>query len=47
MDITEDLPAILDAVKAKHPQLNIKLAAVLGIDQRLAEIVWERVDAAF
>lgn len=44
--IREDLPQILAEAAEKLPDLRMILAPVLGIDERMAEIVWERVDAA-
>lgn len=44
--IREDLPQILSEAAEKFPDLRVILAPVLGIDERMADIVWERVDAA-
>lgn len=44
--IHEDIPAILAEEAEKRPHLRLVLAPVLGIDERMAEIVWDRVDAA-
>ncbi|MDW7684106.1 MAG: CbiX/SirB N-terminal domain-containing protein [Bacillota bacterium] len=44
--IREDIPEILSAEADKHPQMRLVLAPVLGIDERMAEIVLDRVDAA-
>ncbi|MBS4021047.1 MAG: CbiX/SirB N-terminal domain-containing protein [Dethiobacter sp.] len=44
--IKEDIPAILAAEAAKYPHMRLVPAPVLGIDQRMAQIVWDRVDAA-
>jgi len=44
--IREDLPEIVARAAVQYPHLRVILAPVLGIDERMAEIVWERVDAA-
>ena len=44
--IREDIPVILELEAAKRPHLRLILAPVMGIDERMAEIVWDRVDAA-
>lgn len=38
-----DLPALLDAVRLRHPQLHLVQADVLGHDRRLVDAVRERV----
>ncbi len=42
----EDIPAILAEEAMERPHLRLVLAPVLGIDERMAEIIWDRVDAA-
>ena len=44
--IKEDIPEVLEAEAKKHPQMRLILAPVLGIDERMAEIVLDRVDTA-
>lgn len=44
--IREDIPEILSQEADKRPHMRLVLAPVLGIDERMAEIIWERVDAA-
>jgi sirohydrochlorin ferrochelatase len=44
--IREDIPEVLSEVAAERPHLRMVLSPVLGIDERMAEIVWDRVDAA-
>lgn len=44
--IQEDIPAILAEEATARPHLRLVLAPVLGIDERMAEIIWDRVDAA-
>lgn len=44
--IREDIPEILASEADKHPDMRLILAPVLGIDERMAEIVLDRVDAA-
>lgn len=44
--IHEDIPEILAEEAAKYPQMRLVQAPVLGIDRRMVDIVWDRVDAA-
>lgn len=44
--IKEDIPEILAREAAKRPNMRLVLAPVLGIDERMADIVWDRVQAA-
>ena len=44
--IKEDIPEVLAVEAEKHPQMRLILAPVLGIDERMAEIVIDRVNAA-
>jgi sirohydrochlorin ferrochelatase len=44
--IREDIPEVLTEIAKERPHMRLVLAPVLGIDERMAEIVWERVDAA-
>jgi sirohydrochlorin ferrochelatase len=44
--IKEDIPEILAREAAKRPHMRLVLAPVLGIDERMADIVWDRVQAA-
>lgn len=44
--IREDIPAILAEEADRRPQMRLILAPVLGIDERMADIIWERFDAA-
>ena len=39
----EDIPMLLEQERAKYPQIEITIANNLGADERLAEIVIERV----
>ncbi|MCR3921054.1 MAG: CbiX/SirB N-terminal domain-containing protein, partial [Firmicutes bacterium] len=41
--IKEDFPEILAIEVAKRPHLRLVLAPVMGIDERMAEIIWDRV----
>jgi sirohydrochlorin cobaltochelatase len=43
--IHEDIPQILAEEGKNLPGLRMRLAPVLGIDERMAQIVWERVDS--
>lgn len=44
--IKEDLPEMLSAEADRYPGIRIVLAPILGIDERMAEIVMDRVQAA-
>lgn len=44
--IQEDIPEVLTEEAEKYPDMRLILAPVLGIDERMADIVWDRVDAA-
>jgi sirohydrochlorin ferrochelatase len=44
--IHEDIPEILSEEADKRPHMCLVMAPVLGIDERMAEIVLDRVDAA-
>lgn len=41
--IKEDFPEILAAAAEKYPQLQLSLAPILGIDERMAEIIGDRI----
>lgn len=41
--IREDIPKALDELKAMHPQLKIVMGKTLGVDERLASILADRV----
>ncbi|MCL2495923.1 MAG: CbiX/SirB N-terminal domain-containing protein [Clostridiales bacterium] len=42
--IQEDIPAELAAFQEKHPRVSITMGVPLGIDERLADIVAERIN---
>lgn len=44
--LQEDIPEILAEEKNKYPQVEIKLAAPLGADPRLGEIIKDRINEA-
>ena len=44
--IREDIPAVLEQQAIKHPHMRLILAPVMGIDERIADIIWDRVDAS-
>jgi sirohydrochlorin ferrochelatase len=41
-----DLPAILEKAKQRHPHIEFRMAAYLGFDPRVGEIIADRVKAA-
>ncbi len=43
--VLRDIPEIISEYKAKYPHINIKLGDYLGIDDRLAQLVMERIEA--
>ncbi len=43
--VTQDIPAELDEVRAKHPGVNIKMSGHLGDDDRIAEIIADRISS--
>lgn len=44
--IHEDIPELLEKYKEEHPEVSIKLGETLGADERLAQILADRVKAA-
>ncbi len=44
--VAHDIPQVIEAERAARPDLPLTLAPVLGIDERIAEIVWDRVAQA-
>ncbi|MBS3897698.1 MAG: CbiX/SirB N-terminal domain-containing protein [Dethiobacter sp.] len=44
--IKEDIPQFLAEAAQEYPHIRLVVAPVLGIDERMAEIIWDRVDAA-
>lgn len=43
--VTEDIPKELDEIKAKYPEANISMSMHLGDDDRIADIIVDRVKA--
>ncbi len=41
--VLRDIPEIIEAFKLEYPKINLKLGHHLGIDERLAELVMERI----
>jgi len=41
--VTQDIPEELEAIAAKHPGLEIKLGRHLGDDDRIADIIADRI----
>lgn len=44
--IHEDIPELLEKYQKGHPEVSIKLGETLGADERLAQILADRVRAA-
>ena len=44
--VSRDIPEELDALKAKHPGIEMVMTKHLGVHTKLAEIVMERIRAA-
>lgn len=43
--VSRDIPEIIDEYKVKYPNIKLKLGDYLGIDERLAELVMERIES--
>jgi len=43
--VTQDIPEEIEGIKAKHPGVEIMLGSHIGADDRLADIVMDRVAA--
>ncbi|MCL4542254.1 MAG: CbiX/SirB N-terminal domain-containing protein [Deltaproteobacteria bacterium] len=43
--VSRDIPGIIDEYKVKYPNTELKLGDYLGIDERLAELVIERIES--
>ncbi len=41
--VSRDIPEILRKYKEKYPRINFKLGDYLGVDERIAELVTERI----
>jgi sirohydrochlorin ferrochelatase len=41
-----DIPRLVEAARAAHPELRVTIAEPLGFDERLVDVVLARVDAA-
>jgi sirohydrochlorin cobaltochelatase len=41
--VSRDIPEIIDEYREKYPEINFKLGGHLGIDERIAELVTERI----
>ncbi len=42
--VQETIPELIDAARARHPEVRIRVSAPVGDDPRLAEIVIERLE---
>ena len=45
MHIRSDIPTEISEIQAKYPQIVIKMATHIGADQRIADILVERIEA--
>ena len=45
--ICKDIPEVIRAYAAEHPEIRIRLGRTLGVDDRLAVIVSEQVQEVF
>lgn len=43
---TRDIPQLVAQARAAHPALHVRVAAPLGFDERLVDVLLERADAA-
>ncbi|MDA8272656.1 MAG: CbiX/SirB N-terminal domain-containing protein [Deltaproteobacteria bacterium] len=43
--VSRDIPEILGEYREKYPDIKLKLGDYLGIDERLAELVMERIES--
>lgn len=43
---SEDIPRLVGAARGEHPNLDIALAAPLGLDERIVSLVLSRIDEA-
>ncbi len=41
--VSRDIPEIINGYKEKYPQINFKLGNHLGIDEKIVELVTERI----
>jgi sirohydrochlorin ferrochelatase len=43
---SRDIPELVEQVRAAHPSLRVRLAAPLGFDERIIDVLLARVDSA-
>lgn len=43
--VTQDIPEELEAIRAKHPGIEIRMSSHLGDDDRLADIIIDRINS--
>ncbi len=43
--VSRDIPEILGEYREKYPDIKLKLGDYLGVDERLAELVTERIES--
>ncbi len=44
--VTRDIPAVIEAQRRAHPEARLTVSPVLGVDQRIATMVWDRIAEA-
>lgn len=47
LHIMEDIPETIGVLEAKYPQVKITLAQVLGADERIVDILIDRIEEAY
>jgi sirohydrochlorin ferrochelatase len=43
---SRDIPQLVEQARAAHPELRVRVAAPLGFDERLVDVVIARIDTA-
>ena len=43
---SRDIPRLVEEARAAHPELRVRVAAPLGFDERLVDLVLARADSA-
>ena len=44
--VAHDIPEIVASERRKRPELELTVSPVLGIDERIASMVWDRIGSA-
>ena len=45
MHVTYDIPEELEGIKAKYPEVEIRMSSHIGDDDKLAEIIVDRINS--